>query len=108
MLQHHVKDQHDRLLGIVDFYWPTFRLVGESDGSIKYARGEYLKDGTPQDAVVEEKKREDRIRATGLSMARWVWAAAWEPESFEPRGLVRILRDAGLLQAKRSMSWPGM
>jgi hypothetical protein len=108
VLQHEVKDQYGGLVGIVDFYWPTFRLAGEFDGAVKYSRGEYLKDGTPRDVVIEEKKREDRIRATGLSMARWDWAAAWEPESFEPRGLIRILREAGLPQAKRSMPWPGM
>ena len=50
----------------------TLGAVGEFDGEIKYGR--LLKPGqSPGEVVFAEKVREDRIRATELGMARWVW-----------------------------------
>jgi len=60
------------LLGRVDFGWPESRVVGEFDGRIKYGR--LLEPGRDAgDAVFEEKRREDRLRAEGLRVVRWVW-----------------------------------
>jgi len=60
------------LLGRVDFGWPESRVVGEFDGRIKYGR--LLEPGDDAgDAVFEEKRREDRLRAEGLWVVRWVW-----------------------------------
>jgi hypothetical protein len=46
--------------------------VGEFDGLVKYGR--LLRPGqTPGDAVVAEKRREDRVRDEGLRVVRWTW-----------------------------------
>jgi hypothetical protein len=73
MLQFHVYDDLGNLVGITDFAWPQYRLLGEFDGMIKYGR--LLKPGqSPGDVVTDEKNREDRLReVTGWSMIRLTW-----------------------------------
>lgn len=53
------------LIGRVDFYWPDHGVVGEADGRLKYDE--------PR-ALYEEKRREDRLRARGLTVVRWGWS----------------------------------
>lgn len=62
------------LAGIrVDFGWPGRGVVGEFDGRIKYGR--LLRTGQDLEEVLwEEKRREDRLRAAGLTVIRWIWA----------------------------------
>jgi hypothetical protein len=61
-----------RSLGFADFGWPWLRTVGEFDGEIKYGR--LVRPGqAPGDVVFAEKRREDRMRDTGLGVARWTW-----------------------------------
>jgi hypothetical protein len=56
-----------------DFAWPRLGVVGEFDGKVKYGRA--LRPGQDLGAVLwEEKRREDRIRATGLAVVRWTWS----------------------------------
>ena len=74
-----------------DFEWPEFRLVGEFDGRSKYLKPEYLGRLTPGEAVVEEKIREDHIRARGFRFVRW-----GVPELRQPERLRAVLLDAGL------------
>lgn len=58
-----------------DFGWPEFGLVGEVDGRAKY--GDLLRPGeTAEMAVMNEKRREDRIREAGYWIVRWDWALA--------------------------------
>jgi hypothetical protein len=78
-LQFEVRDQWGRLLGVTDFAWPEYGLLGEFDGMEKYRR--LRKEGeTPGQAVEREKKREDRLREeTGWLMVRLIW-----PELFTP------------------------
>lgn len=64
---------------IVDFYWPTCRLVGEFDGEAKYTDPVFLRGRTPQRALMEEKEREDDIRAAGYGLTRWGWDKARSP-----------------------------
>jgi hypothetical protein len=45
-------------------------VAGEFDGIDKYLKPEFLKGRTAAQAVVEEKLREDRIRATGAGVVR--------------------------------------
>lgn len=71
------------LVGYSDFYWKGTRLVGEFDGIDKYLKPEFLKGRTAAQAVVDEKLREDRIRATGCGVVRWVWAELMAPGVFE-------------------------
>ena len=73
-LQFHVYDDLGNLVGITDFAWPRYRLLGEFDGMIKYGR--LLKPGqSPGEVVTDEKNREDRLReVTGWSMIRFIWS----------------------------------
>jgi len=61
------------LVGISDFAWPKYGVLGEFDGRVKYGR--YLRAGeSAGDAVFREKVREDRLReATGWRMIRLIW-----------------------------------
>lgn len=62
----------------VDFGWEQERVVGEFDGLIKYGR--LLRPGqTPGDAVIDEKLREDAIRAENWAFVRWIWADLSSP-----------------------------
>ena len=84
-LQFKVYDELGNLIGITDFAWPEFGLLGEFDGKIKYGR--LLKKGeTASDAVVREKEREDRIREiTRWLMIRYVWRDLYRPEATAAR-----------------------
>jgi hypothetical protein len=84
------------LIGRVDFWWPAQSLIGEFDGIAKYVREEYLRGMTPAQIVVNEKRREDRLRATGPSLARWEWDYPANPQR-----LFVLLRDAGLPSWRR-------
>lgn len=56
-----------------DFGWPLLRTVGEFDGAVKYGR--LLPPGRSlADVVLDEKRREDAIRAQDLSVVRWIWS----------------------------------
>lgn len=70
VLQYEVRGPDGRLLGFVDFGWPELRTVGEFDGRVKYGR----LGRAGEDVLWEEKRREDALRATGLWVARWIWA----------------------------------
>jgi hypothetical protein len=73
VLQLEIRAARGRLVGYTDFGWPAYRTVGEFDGQIKYGR--LLRPGQePGDAVFAEKVREDRIRASGLTVVRWTWS----------------------------------
>lgn len=70
-LQHEFRDQ-DGFVARSDFDWAG-RLVGEFDGKVKYQK--YLREGEDvTDAVVREKKREDRLRRLGVMVIRWTWS----------------------------------
>jgi hypothetical protein len=92
-LQVALADQ-DGFAGTVDFFWPSVQLIGEFDGMVKYSRDEYLKGDSPAEAVVREKVREDRLRATGRGFLRWGWDVA-----NDLRGLGDLLRRAGVPMA---------
>lgn len=72
-LQREIRDSSG-LVGYTDYYWGGVRLAGEFDGVEKYVKPEYLKGRTISQVVVDEKAREDRIRALGIGMVRLVWA----------------------------------
>jgi hypothetical protein len=62
------------LVGYTDYYWAGVRVAGEFDGVEKYVKSEFLKGRTTSQGVVDEKERENRVRALGNGMVRWVWA----------------------------------
>lgn len=70
------------LIGFTDFGWTRERLCGEFDGLVKYRNPEYLRGRAPAEALIDEKRREDRIRATGRRVIRWTWSELSSPERF--------------------------
>jgi hypothetical protein len=100
-LQHEIRDSSG-LVGYTDYYWEGGQVAGEFDGVEKYLKPEYLRGRTASQAVVEEKQREDRIRATGLRVVRWVWADLMEPGRLEQK-----LAAFGVPRRRaRSARWP--
>ncbi|MGV8886413.1 MAG: type IV toxin-antitoxin system AbiEi family antitoxin domain-containing protein [Microbacteriaceae bacterium] len=78
----------------VDFGWESCALLAEFDGEVKYTRGEYLRGRTAVQALVDEKAREDAIRAqTGRRFLRIVWSEALSAPILE-----RMLRESGVSQ----------
>ena len=53
----------------VDYYWEEQRTIGEFDGRVKYV-GEKVDD----DALIKEKRREDRLRDAGAEVFRFDYA----------------------------------
>ncbi|MDX6262955.1 MAG: hypothetical protein QOH84_4643 [Kribbellaceae bacterium] len=62
----------------VDFYFPGQRTVLEFDGLVKYADGS-------AEVLVQEKLREDRLRALGVEVVRITWADLARPQSVVAR-----------------------
>lgn len=86
-LQRVITDEEGEI-GRVDFHFEKERAVGEFDGLGKYT--EHLRLGqTTQQALIEEKFREDRIRGAGYGVARWGWR-----ELSTPAEVARRLRRA--------------
>ncbi|MBD0861636.1 hypothetical protein IA539_10500 [Gordonia sp. zg691] len=67
-----------------DFNWDEL-LIGEFDGMVKYGRLR-APGQTVADAVIQEKLREDELRALGAVVVRWTWPL------LESGGLVELLR----------------
>jgi len=61
---------------IVDFWWPDFNHIGEFDGRFKYSDPRFLQGRTPEQALMDEKLREDDLRAVPHGMSRWGWDVA--------------------------------
>lgn len=67
----------------VDFWWPSACVAGEFDGLGKYIRKEWAVGRTPAEVVIDEKRREDRLRGMGVRVVRWGWAEARNPRHLE-------------------------
>ena len=76
---------------VVDFWWPQFAHIGEFDGRFKYTDPEFLRGRTPERALLDEKAREDDLRAAGRGMSRWTWEVA-----ISPQRLRQLLNAAGV------------
>ena len=76
----------------VDFWWPEFNLIGEFDGKWKYTEPEFLKGRTPHQVLLDEKYREDDLRAAGHNFSRWDWALAVSPPRLRAHLLAAGLR----------------
>jgi len=85
----------DGLIGYVDFYWPELDLIGEFDGIVKYRDKLYLRGQLPEDVVIAEKLREDRLRRAVRAFTRWGWAVATDRVLLERR-----LAEQGLLRTR--------
>lgn len=60
-----------------DFYWKEFDVIGEADGTAKYTDPAFLRGRTVEQAVLDEKEREDELRAQCSGFVRWSWSDAW-------------------------------
>lgn len=59
-----------------DFWWPLHSLIGEFDGKWKYTDPEFMNGRTPEQVLLDEKYREDDLRAAGYRVSRWDWGVA--------------------------------
>ena len=70
---------------VVDFWWPHCRLIGEFDGEFKYSDPDFMRGRTRHQVLIDEKKREDDLRAAGYAFARWDMAIALSQEKLRSR-----------------------
>ena len=64
---------------IVDFWWPEFNVIGEFDGRFKYSDPGFMRGRTSHQVLLDEKFREDDLRATGRGFTRWDMPIAASP-----------------------------
>ena len=95
VLQQRFEDDKGEMF--VDFGWPTYGVVAEFDGKMKYTRQEYTA-GDPSEVVWREKLREDRLRRQVRTVVRISWA-----DVLDPRRLAALLEEAGIPRRHRSM-----
>ncbi|MFT4110919.1 hypothetical protein [Propionicimonas sp.] len=80
-LQLNVFDEEGNWLARTDFGWEQQGVLGEFDGRIKYV-------GTAEEvaqAVMQEKRREARLREAGWVVVRWTWADLADPAALRRR-----------------------
>lgn len=78
---------------LTDFYFRQQQVVGEFDGRGKYLRADWAQGKSLEQRILDEKDREDQIRAHGVGFVRWTWK-----EMLDRDGFARLLRQAGLPQ----------
>jgi len=76
-LQVEIRDERGRLVGRVDFLFRAQRTIVEFDGLVKYGGA----DG--RQALIDEKRREDSLRALGYQMVRPTWRDLYDPRKLE-------------------------
>lgn len=76
-LQVEIRDERGRLVGRVDFLFRAQRTIVEFDGLVKYGAA----DG--RQALIDEKRREDSLRALGYQMVRPTWRDLYDPRKLE-------------------------
>ena len=69
----------------VDFWWPRFNVIGEFDGKWKYTDPEFMAGRTAQQVLLDEKHREDDLRAANHGFVRWDWPVALSPAALRAR-----------------------
>ncbi|HEY0904074.1 MAG TPA: hypothetical protein VGE14_09320 [Marmoricola sp.] len=99
VLQFEVRDERGKLIGVTDFAWPEYGVLGEFDGMSKYGR--LRREGeTPGQAVEREKTREDALREeTGWLMVRMIWAELFRPGATAAKIRRQLVRGRKLLVA---------
>jgi len=66
-------------IGYTDFAWPEYGAVAEADGRHKYLDPRFRNGRSADRVVVDEKDREDRLRALPRAFTRWGWQVAGDP-----------------------------
>ncbi len=72
-------------IGETDFAWQEFGAVGEADGDRKYLDAAFRTGRSPEQVLLDEKRREDRLRALPRKVARWPWTVALSPRLLRER-----------------------
>lgn len=88
-------DDEAGLVGYTDFGWDG--VVGEFDGQVKYRVPVGASAEDAARILWSEKRREDRLRGTGVRVARWVYA-----EALHPQQLARRLAAQGIRPTARN------
>ena len=78
-------------IGEVDFDWPEFGVVGEADGAVKYFAPAFGSGRTPEQILLAEKDRHDRLTALPKRVPRWRWSVGVSAPALRDR-----LSQAGL------------
>jgi hypothetical protein len=78
-MQVRIYDEQGRFVGRGDFWWEGTAVLGEADGLVKYGVGEDDDLAKSRRALVEEKRREDRLRRLGIHVVRWGLAELRDP-----------------------------
>jgi hypothetical protein len=91
VLQHVFRD-HEGFIARTDFFWPDAKVIGEFDGDAKYLDDALLAGQSTQEAILAEKKREDRLRALGYKVVRWDWKTLSTPDVLCQRLLAAGIR----------------
>ena len=101
VLQHEFRDGGG-FVARVDFWWPCCGVVGEFDGAVKYLDRATRSGRTAEEVVVDEKRREDRLRALEpvRGVARWTWR-----DALEVAPMIGVLRRAGLAACRHRSPW---
>ncbi|MDR6865556.1 hypothetical protein J2Y69_000138 [Microbacterium resistens] len=71
----------------VDFFWPSLAVAGEADGMTKYSGAH----GDPGLAILQEKRREARLRRHLREVVRWGW-----DDARTSRPLIGLLSQTGV------------
>lgn len=66
-------------IGRTDFSFPGHGVVGEADGDSKYLDAAQRSGRSAEQVLLDEKIREDRLRAVPLRVARWRWSVGLSP-----------------------------
>jgi len=82
---------HTGIRDFADFDWPDYEHLGEFDGHGKYLDPRMRAGLSPDQIVIAEKRREDRLRTRRAHFTRWEWG-----DALQPARLLAILVDAGL------------
>jgi hypothetical protein len=75
-------DDERGFIAFVDFFWRRINKVGEFDGFGKYVKEEFTRGRSTVQVVLDEKHREDRVRACGPTVSRWDWPLLVDPAAF--------------------------
>lgn len=84
----------------VDLWIEEWRIALEFDGRVKYRMEQAARQGRPvEDVLWAEKRREDALRALGITVVRVVWADLRDREGLRRLILTAREASAGLAQA---------